>query len=51
MVNQPSPGHMCAGFPPHAVCFGDSGGPLVRSVVHSNGQTYWQQVGIMSWDN
>lgn len=42
-------GQMCAGFPPRAVCFGDSGGPLVRSIVHSNGQTYWQQVGIMSW--
>jgi chymotrypsin C len=42
------PGQMCAGFPPKAVCFGDSGGPLVRSVVHPNGQTYWQQVGVMS---
>jgi secreted trypsin-like serine protease len=42
------PGQMCAGFPPRAVCFGDSGGPLVRSIVHSNGKTYWQQVGIMS---
>jgi secreted trypsin-like serine protease len=43
------PGQMCAGFPPKAVCFGDSGGPLVRSIVHPNGKTYWQQVGIMSW--
>ena len=42
-------GQICAGFPPRAVCFGDSGGPLVRSMIHSNGQTYWQQVGIMSW--
>ncbi|UJR31581.1 hypothetical protein I4U23_019068 [Adineta vaga] len=42
------PGQMCAGFPPKSVCFGDSGGPLVRSVVHSNGKRYWQQVGIMS---
>lgn len=42
-------GQICAGFPPQAVCFGDSGGPLIRSLVHSNGQTYWQQVGIMSW--
>lgn len=42
-------GQMCAGFPPKSVCFGDSGGPLVRSIVHSNGKTYWQQVGIMSW--
>ena len=41
-------GQMCAGFPPRAVCFGDSGGPLVRSIRHSNGNTYWQQVGIMS---
>ncbi|CAF1169356.1 unnamed protein product [Rotaria sordida] len=41
-------GQMCAGFPPRAVCFGDSGGPLVRSIVHKNGKTYWQQVGIMS---
>lgn len=43
-----SPGRMCAGFPPQAVCFGDSGGPLLRSIVHSNGETYWQQVGIVS---
>jgi secreted trypsin-like serine protease len=43
-----SPGQMCAGFPPHAICYGDSGGPLLRSVVHPNGQTYWQQIGIMS---
>jgi secreted trypsin-like serine protease len=42
------PGQMCAGFPPKAVCFGDSGGPLMRSIVHPNGKTYWQQVGIMS---
>jgi secreted trypsin-like serine protease len=42
------PGQMCAGFPPKAVCYGDSGGPLVRSITHSNGKTYWQQVGIMS---
>jgi chymotrypsin C len=42
------PGQMCAGFPPKAICFGDSGGPLVRSITHSNGKTYWQQVGIMS---
>lgn len=42
-------GQLCAGFPPKGVCFGDSGGPLVRSIVHSNGKTYWQQVGIMSW--
>ena len=42
------PGQMCAGFPPKAVCFGDSGGPLVRSIVHPNGKTYWQQIGIMS---
>ena len=42
------PGQMCAGFPPRAVCFGDSGGPLVRQITHSNGQQYWQQVGIMS---
>ncbi|CAF3879620.1 unnamed protein product [Rotaria sp. Silwood1] len=41
-------GQMCAGFPPKAVCFGDSGGPLVRSIVHKNGNVYWQQVGIMS---
>lgn len=41
-------GQMCAGFPPKAVCFGDSGGPLVRSIVHPNGRSYWQQVGIMS---
>jgi secreted trypsin-like serine protease len=43
------PGQMCAGFPPKAVCYGDSGGPLVRSIVHPNGKTYWQQVGIASW--
>lgn len=42
------PGQMCAGFPPKAVCSGDSGGPLIRSIVHPNGKTYWQQVGIMS---
>lgn len=41
-------GQMCAGFPPRAVCFGDSGGPLVRQITHSNGERYWQQVGIMS---
>jgi secreted trypsin-like serine protease len=43
------PGQMCAGFPPKSACYGDSGGPLVRSIVHPNGKTYWQQVGIVSW--
>lgn len=43
-----SPGQICAGFPPQGICSGDSGSPLVRSIVHSNGQTYWQQVGIAS---
>ncbi|CAF1138662.1 unnamed protein product [Didymodactylos carnosus] len=42
------PGQMCAGFPPKGVCFGDSGGPLVRNIVHSNGQSFWQIVGVMS---
>ena len=41
-------GQMCAGFPPRAICFGDSGGPLVRRITHSNGQQYWQQVGVVS---
>jgi secreted trypsin-like serine protease len=43
-VNRSSPGVL------QQVCsqFGDSGGLLVRLIVHSNGKTYWQQVGTMS---
>lgn len=30
-------------------CKGDSGGPLMQSMKNDLGQTYWTQVGIISW--
>jgi len=41
-------GKICAFAPGKSVCFGDSGGPLVRERQHTDGQTYLEQVGIMS---
>ena len=44
-------GQMCADFPAKPFSSFDNGGSLVRFLRHSNGKTYWQQVGIVSQIN